>query len=607
MPDGAPGVPGLCQGVGVRLTSPSRRALGVFAVSAIGMSTAVLGFGGVAQASTAPAALTESTALTIPAGICSVEWVLNGGAGATVGAFPGGTGDRMTIHMNVVPGDTLTAAPQTFAGGAPGTGGGAGGSGVGLLVDGTLAAVAAGGGGAGTQAAGGAVGNGGDTYSAAVENYNGGSAAGDSAVGAGGTTTDTSSVHPGSDGSGHVGGAGGAGGAGGGGGGSFGGGGGASDGTDGAGGGGGSDLSPDGSDATVAPASGPAGITYAYQDCSADEMPLAPTHLTAEGSDGKLTIAFDPAWRDSGANPDTWEYQVGSGSWTAFDPTYNDDGSFGLEVSGLTNGSATTVHVRGVSSDGIPGPAGAVTGTPYKPIGAPSNVHYTLSASTVTFTWDAPTVAGTFPLAGYEATLSANYGERGGPVFQCATEPAVRTCTAPTVPGVDYSVSVFAVDSGDNGGEWSDMVHVGKLAAPSSVPASDGRLAAPSGVGSTGSVVKGEKVTVHGSGYQPNSLVSVIIYSTPQVLTSVMTDSSGSFTVEVTVPAGLASGQHTLVAAGTDTSGHPRYMNLPITVIAGSGELAYTGASVLTPALLGLGALVLGGGLLMASRRRTAR
>ena len=48
-------------------------------------------------------------------------------------------------------------------------------------------------------------------------------------------------------------------------------------------------------------------------------------------------------------------------------------------------------------------------------------------------------------------------------------------------------------------------------------------------------------------------------------------------------------------------------MNLPVTVTGGNAELAYTGASILTPALAGLGALVLGGGLLIASRRRSPR
>jgi titin len=276
-------------------------------------------------------------------------------------------------------------------------------------------------------------------------------------------------------------------------------------------------------------------------------------------------------------------------------------------VHGLTNGTPSTVHVRGVSSAGVPGPAGSVTGTPFKAIGAPTHVAYTVSGSMVTITWDAPATSGTNALAGYQALLGYNYGESGGLAFECDTTPTVRVCEAPAPPGPNYTVAVVGIDSAGNPGDPSEQLAVGKIAPPASVPAPDGALAVPSGAGSTGSVVKGQQVTVHGTGYAPNSLVSVLVYSTPQVLTTTMTDGSGSFTVQVTVPAGLPDGRHTLVASGADSSGHLRYLTLPITVTAGSAELAYTGASVLTPALLGLGALVLGGGLLVVSRRRTAR
>lgn len=592
----------------MRLTSPSRRALGVFAVSAIGMSTAVLGVTGVAQASSSPVALTGSTTLTVPAGVCAVEWVLNGGAGATVGSFAGGAGHRMTIHMSVTPGDTIPVSKVTVPGGAAGANGGAGGDGVALEIDGSEEAVAAGGGGAGTQAAGGAVGNSGTGYPTQTYSYNGGGPATDSAGGQGGTTTDTTtSGHAGVDGADHAGGDGGAGGAGGGGGGVFGGGGGASDGTDGAGGGGGADLEPTDSDATETANTGAAGITYEFQDCTADEMPLAPTHLTANAGNGQLTVAFAPAWRDSGVNPDTWEYKVGSGAWTSVEPDYNDDNDLQFVVEHLTNGTPATVSVRGISSDGIAGPAASVTGTPFLPIGAPTHVAYTVSGTTVTITWDAPATSGTNPLAGYAAALGWNTGQSGGLAFECDTASTVRVCEAPAPPGLNYTVSVVAIDSAGNAGDPSDQLTVSGIAAPSSVPTADGPLAIPSGTGSTGNVVKGEKVTLHGTGYAPNTVISVLVYSTPQVLTTTTTDGSGSFTVEVTVPAGLPDGHHTLVAAGADPSGHMRYLTMPITVTAGRAELAYTGASVLTPALLGLGALVLGGGLLMVSRRRTAR
>lgn len=590
----------------MRLASPSRRALGVFAASAIGMSTAVLGVTGVAQASSSPVALTGSTTLTVPAGVCTVEWVLNGGAGATVGSFAGGAGHRMTIHMSVTPGETIPVSNVPVPGGAASAGGGAGGDGVALEIDGSEEAVAAGGGGAGTQAAGGAVGNSGSGY-AATETYNGGDPATGSAGGQGGTTTDTTSGHAGVDGADHAGGDGAAG-AGGGGGGVFGGGGGASDGTNGAGGGGGADLEPSDSDATETANTGAAGITYEFQDCTADEMPLAPTDLTAQGGNGQLTVDFVPAYRDSGVNPDTWEYRVGTGAWTSVDPDYNYDNNPEFVVDHLTNGTPATVSVRGISDDGIAGPAASVTGTPFLPIGAPTHVAYTVSGSVVTITWDAPATAGTYGLAGYQAGLGYSWGQSGGLAFACDTDATVHVCKAPAPPGPSYSAGVVAVDAQGNAGDASPMLNIGKIAAPSSVPASNGTLTVPGGgAGSHGSVVKGQKVTLHGSGYAPNTLISVLVYSTPQVLTTTTTDGSGSFTIEVTVPAGLPDGNHTLVASGADPSGQIRYMNLPITVTGGNAELAYTGASVLTPALAGLGALVLGGGLLMASRRRSAR
>jgi titin len=182
-------------------------------------------------------------------------------------------------------------------------------------------------------------------------------------------------------------------------------------------------------------------------------------------------------------------------------------------------------------------------------------------------------------------------------------------CKAPAPPGPNYTAGVNAVDSEGNAGDPSNMLTIAKVAPPASVPAPDGAMTVPgggAGSGATGEVVKGQQVKLHGTGYQPNSLVSVLVYSTPQVLTTVMTDASGSFDVTVTVPAGLPNGHHTLVAAGVDPSGQTRYMNLPITVTAGEAELAYTGASIVGPGVAGLLALVVGTGLLIVSRRRRA-
>jgi titin len=113
-------------------------------------------------------------------------------------------------------------------------------------------------------------------------------------------------------------------------------------------------------------------------------------------------------------------------------------------------------------------------------------------------------------------------------------------------------------------------------------------------------------MTISGSGYAPNSTVTLAIYSTPQVLTTVVTDASGNFTATVTVPAGLAAGNHTLVASGVDSSGNVRYVNLAVTVSgSGAATLAYTGADVALPAIGGLAAVALGAGLIVVRRRAT--
>jgi hypothetical protein len=116
-----------------------------------------------------------------------------------------------------------------------------------------------------------------------------------------------------------------------------------------------------------------------------------------------------------------------------------------------------------------------------------------------------------------------------------------------------------------------------------------------------------------GHGYLPNSTVSVIIYSSPRVLTSVVTDETGSFEVTVTVPKRLESGHHTFVASGVDPSGKVRYVTLPVTVSGGTtggggntggGDLAYTGFDVALPLTIGLFAFGVGGALMFAARRR---
>ena len=254
--------------------------------------------------------------------------------------------------------------------------------------------------------------------------------------------------------------------------------------------------------------------------------------------------------------------------------------------------------MRATSSVGPSADSNAVQGTPAKPVGAPIGLTVTRDQGKVTASWSAPTDAGSYDVAGYDLGI---FTSEMGDQF-CSTTATVFTCTADAQPGDGWSINVTAYDTEGNPGTRSAAVAV---PFSTTVPASNGALTP--GAGSSSKVVAGKTMVVSGTGYQPGSTVTVLIYSSPQVLTTVVADASGNFTVTVTVPAGLAAGEHTLVASGVDTLGNQRFTTLAVTVSASGGaRLAYTGTDVLVPALGGLAAVVVGAGLIVVRRRSVA-
>jgi LPXTG-motif cell wall-anchored protein len=363
------------------------------------------------------------------------------------------------------------------------------------------------------------------------------------------------------------------------------------------------------------------------QAAAAVTGPSAPTQIDVYGADGQLNVWFaddqtavDSAWAAS------WEYQLtstgGSGNtsgWTAFTPQ-NRSGLKYAEFTGLTNGTEYSVTLRGIGIDHnngdapVDGTASAQqTGTPYKPASAPGTPTVVVGPSSLKITWTGST-AGTYPIAQYDVLANLDLGpnaQSGGPTSICTVDAATRSCTAAVKAGRTYDVSVVASDTKQNPSDESTRITsavVPNPAAPATVPTKNGDLSLPAGVTTT--VAPGKTMTVSGSGYAPNSTITVAIYSTPQVLTTVVTDASGNFTATVTVPAGLEAGNHTLVASGVDSSGNVRYVNLPVTVsssgtatITGKATLAYTGADVALPSIIGLVAVSLGAGLILVRRR----
>jgi hypothetical protein len=332
-------------------------------------------------------------------------------------------------------------------------------------------------------------------------------------------------------------------------------------------------------------------------------VPPAPRYLEIDGAgDGSVTVSFLVYDSDPGVQAEATGYEISTNNGSSFatiatQTPYGNNEHVGT-VTGLTNKQAYDLVVRATSSVGPSANSNAVQATPAKPIGAPVGLTVTRDQGKVTASWSAPTDAGSYDVATYDVGIFQP--GMGDPL--CAATATVFTCTGDAKAGDGWQVNVTAIDTAGNRGTRSAAVAV---PFSMSVPTSNGTLT--QGAGASNKVVAGKTMVVSGTGYLPGSTVTVLIYSSPQVLTTVVADPSGNFTVTVTVPAGLAPGQHTLVASGVDTLGNDRFTTLAVTVsAAGTASLAYTGADVGLPAIGGLAAVALGAGLIVVRRRAAA-
>jgi hypothetical protein len=85
-------------------------------------------------------------------------------------------------------------------------------------------------------------------------------------------------------------------------------------------------------------------------------------------------------------------------------------------------------------------------------------------------------------------------------------------------------------------------------------------------------VVQGTSVEVGGSGFQPNSLVDVWIYSTPTHLGTVTTDAEGAFSAVFDVPATIPAGDHTIKVDGKTSTGELSTVSVGVRVLPTSQE-----------------------------------
>jgi hypothetical protein len=121
---------------------------------------------------------------------------------------------------------------------------------------------------------------------------------------------------------------------------------------------------------------------------------------------------------------------------------------------------------------------------------------------------------------------------------------------------------------------------------------------------SSSTVVSGGPLTVSGCSFQANESITITLQnSTSVVLATTTADSSGCFSITVTIPSNTAPGTYTISAGGlafttiTVTSAQ-------VPVVATTKPLAITGADIAALSGVGAIALALGGMLILTGRRR---
>lgn len=346
-------------------------------------------------------------------------------------------------------------------------------------------------------------------------------------------------------------------------------------------------------------------VTCVTKDPIAPGVPTLDSYVQA--GDGTATFRFTPG---SAAFDSTdhqvavsYEYQLDGGTWTAFTHGWTNNDDLTGTLTGLTNLKKYSLAVRATSAAGDSAASAPVSFTPYRAVPAPASVSAAVGASSLRVSWvPAADSAGT---VSYEAFASPDGAQSSQDTVICTT--ATTTCALGVKPGIAYTFGVVGIDALGNygrpifGEKATELVPAVAIAA--TLPKADGTLTSSA---ADGKVAAGAQVTVSGKDFLPGSTVEIVVYSTPVKLGSVVVLADGTFTTTVTLPANLTNGVHNLVASGVDVNGNARNLVVEVTVSGGTAVLANTGFSALPFVGAGALALLAGGGLLVAARRRQA-
>lgn len=214
----------------------------------------------------------------------------------------------------------------------------------------------------------------------------------------------------------------------------------------------------------------------------------------------------------------------------------------------------------------------------------------TVSGSTVTVNWTAPTNGGS-AITGYSVALNG-----GVPV---AVPNGSTSYAFAGLAAGSYSATVSATNAvgSSAASPASAAVTVAAVVAPQPVdPATvKGTVAV------TGSLTPGGTITVTGSGFAAGANgFSVEIHSTPQKLGTIATSASGAFTYTGVIPASVPAGAHSIVVTINGVEVARSAITVKAAAASSSAGLASTGVEGVAPlgwlavALLAAGLAVFG-------------
>lgn len=207
-----------------------------------------------------------------------------------------------------------------------------------------------------------------------------------------------------------------------------------------------------------------------------------------------------------------------------------------------------------------------------------SNINPTIA----TATWTAAT--GGDPVTKYEVYLGTTK------VKDVLTTETLSHTFKDLTPDTSYTVKIKAINAGGSV-ESTETFKTTATAKSAKV-----ELAAK-----VGETIAGTKSTITATGLKPGANYTIVLKSTPVTLASGTVADNGSLTSEVTIPAGLTEGQHTITLTSTNWDGTALQSILYFTLAADgkvteitttAQQLAATGLGLILP--IGL-ALVLAG------------